>query len=70
MFIPSAQVIFWVILLVFLQKLVHTTESRQTALTSNPLATPVHVTERLLAQHTCTNILTLGCMMEKPGRLY
>lgn len=32
---------------------IHTTESSQTALTANPLAAPVHVTEGSLAQHTC-----------------
>lgn len=32
-----------------------TTEWSQAALTANPLATPVHVTEGSLAQHTCQN---------------
>lgn len=37
---------------VFLKQ-IHTAESSQTALTANPLATPVHMTEWSLAQHTC-----------------
>lgn len=32
-----------------------TTEWSQAALTANPLATPVHMTEGSLAQHTCQN---------------
>lgn len=32
---------------------IRTAERSQTALTANPLAAPVHVTEGSLAQHTC-----------------
>lgn len=34
-------------------ELIRTAERSQTALTANPLAAPVHVTEGSLAQHTC-----------------